>query len=169
MEDYAENPPAEAEPKAPAIPSYLLGARCAAHSEVQATGKCDLCDSHLCETCNFALSDKAICPKCVLNPNKTISTRRKSLGILALLFAILATASIFIVSSMIITDPEQEENIVALGFLLSMLFATIGAAISLTIRDRRLHSPVSSLIALIWNGGFLVLFVLLMFISFFFQ
>lgn len=166
-ERRAENPPEQSWQVIPA------GSVCAQHPSVSATGQCKSCGAFMCGTCAFTMpGGYLVCPACVTAaPSKGLSPKRKKLLIGsygAAVFASLTLVFIAAISAGAFGETKGPGYNEAIGVIMMFFFlgpAITGFALGLSARDRRLHNSVAIWIPTVWNGIYVGVFILLMFVG----
>jgi hypothetical protein len=150
------------------------GAVCAQHPSVAATGQCKSCGGFMCGTCAFTIPGGfLVCPTCVSAPSKGLSPKRKKLLIgsyAAAVFASITLVLIVAVGAGAFGGVSGEGADQIIGMLMMVFFlgpAITGFALGISARDRRLHNSFAIWIPTVWNGIYVAIFVLLMFVGLF--
>lgn len=144
--------------------------RCVQHPHIHATGQCKSCGAFICDTCAFDLPGGIkLCPTCATSPKTTLSPKRKKALVSS--FVLAAWCTIVMVATMaglfkqLITDKDAEQAFGMLLFIIVLIPSIIGTALGVSSMERRMNNTMAMWIATIWNGIFLVGFVLLIIIG----
>jgi predicted Zn finger-like uncharacterized protein len=161
MTNHKENIPPSISDSKPDIPA---GTKCALHPTVQAVQICKVCGTAMCNTCDFEYPGNIhVCPSCASKSDQPLSGKRKTHLMWSYVFAVLSTLAL-IVTLLIGSQAETAEQTMALGIVMNLFVlipAIIGTALGCSVRDRRLSNPASIMIATIWNGIILGIYILL--------
>ena len=145
-------------------PEVEVGTMCAIHPQVQATQICKACGLPICNTCDFEFPGNIhVCPNCASKPEQPLSGSRKTRLVWGYVLAVFSTLALVFFLFMA-PQAETEEALEAIGIAMSVFIlipSIIGTSLSVSARDRRLTNPFSILIAILWNGIILGIFVLL--------
>jgi hypothetical protein len=151
----------QALPVSPVAPGQM----CLWHPAVQAVQLCKICNSPVCQTCDFTLPGNIhICPRCATARPQGLSGKRRSYMIWSYILAAWSTlGAVFFMSGAAAAamGPDIDTQAIGLLFMLVTLVpAIIGTALGSAAMQRN-SKPISVWITFLWNGLIIVLFLLL--------
>lgn len=151
-------------------PALPLGVMCVTHPSVQAVATCKTCRRPLCPTCDFSFPGGVhLCPNCVTRSQGKMGDKRRRMLVWAYVLAAWATfsllAMLIVSASGAFASGTDAEVFGVVCSVVSFLPAMVGMGLGVGSLDRRLGNPPSVIIAAVWNGLVLGVWLLLIVIG----
>jgi len=142
-------------------PPGIHALKCLQHPNVSAAQVCKLCGAPMCATCDFLLPGNLhVCPRCVADPPKRMTSRRKRLIVASYILAVWGTVGLVVfMSGLFASMGEVGLEVIFAVFL--FIPALVGGALGISCIDRRLSNPPSVWGTAIWNISLLAIHILL--------
>lgn len=148
------------------VKTLPIGLMCVQHPTVSAAQRCKICGTGMCATCDFLLPGGVhVCPVCMSAPRDTLSPKRKKMMVWSYVLAVWSTLGMGVLFSGALANSKEGEAIAGLVGTAIFIPSIVGTAVGFGALDRRLHNPLALWIAAIWNGLFLAIYLVLIFIG----
>jgi len=163
---FAREPSSAEEEAGPAIDPIAAASPCAFHPQVQAVHLCAVCQAPICATCDFAFPGGVhVCPTCASKPQAALGKGRQKSLIISYALAVWCSLGVAVLFSGVLAGTaHSKSDLQALGGALMILLyipAIVGTAMAFSAVDRRLATPASVWVSVVWNGLILAVLLLL--------